>query len=156
LQVLEIYNSFIVRYPSLEALSRASIEDLHQILYSLGLKWRIDRLYEMVQVLNAKFQMQIPRDKNDLLSLPGVNEYIANAVRCFSFGIAEPLVDTNTIRIIGRLFALEVKPSSRRNKNIQEFISKNYYLLKISGAYNYALLDLADKVCVKKNSPELL
>jgi len=95
----------------------------------------------------------VPCDKADLLSLPGVSEYIAGAVRCFAWNQPEPLIDTNTVRVAGRLFGLETKDSSRRNRRFRELIAA---LVDPDEprAYNYAMLDLADQVCMKKRPPE--
>lgn len=77
----------------------------------------------MVKVLNDRFEGQIPYKKADLMSLPGVSEYIASAVRCFAWNLPEPILDTNTVRVAGRLFGLEIKDSSRRNRQYRDLIS---------------------------------
>lgn len=154
-QVLPIYEQFIQTYPNLDSLTKATKEDLQIVLYSLGLRWRIDLICEMVKVLNNCFSGQIPKVKKDLLSLPGVSEYIANSTRCFAWNLPEPIVDTNTVRIIGRLFGLEIKDSSRRNRQFNKLLSA---LVDPDEPrkYNYALLDLADKVCMKRQPPNCL
>jgi A/G-specific adenine glycosylase len=154
-QVLPIYEDFIQNYPNVVELSKATKEDLHDSLYSLGLRWRIDLIYAMARVLNEDFNGQIPMSKEDLLSLPGISEYIAGAVRCFAWNLPEPILDTNTVRVIGRMFGLEIKDSSRRNRQFRDLIAA---LVDPDEprAYNYALLDLADKVCMKKQLPDCL
>jgi len=152
-QVVPIYEHFVEQYPKVLVLAQVNKEDLHQVLYSLGLCWRIDLIHEMAVRLVDRFSGQVPREKADLLSLPGVSEYIAGAVRCFAWNLPEPLMDTNTVRVAGRLFGLEIKDSSRRNRRFRELITA----LVAPGeprAYNYALLDLAEQVCMKKRPPE--
>ncbi len=83
-QVVPVYEQLIQTYPDIENLLQATNEDLHTILYSLGLNWRINRIFEMGKNLKAHFDGIIPMDKADLLTLSGVSEYIAGAVRCFS------------------------------------------------------------------------
>jgi len=151
-QVVPVYERFIARYPDVPALARATREELHDALYSLGLRWRIDLIQAMAAELMTHFDGQIPREKAELLSLPGVSEYIAGAVRCFAWNLPEPLIDTNTVRVVGRLFGLEVRDSSRRNRRFRKLITA---LVDPDEprAYNYALLDLADQVCMKKRPP---
>jgi len=153
LQVAPVYERFIQSYPDLFTLAKATKKDLHKALYSLGLRWRTDLIYEMVTELVERFDGQIPGEKADLLSLPGVSDYVASATRCFAWNFPEPLVDTNTVRIVGRLFGLEIKDSSRRNRRFRELIAA---LVEPDNprAYNYALLDLADQICIKKRQPE--
>ena len=152
-QVVPVYEQFIARYPDVPALARASREELHDALYSLGLRWRIDLIQAMAAQLMTHFEGQIPREKADLLSLPGVSEYIAGAVRCFAWNLPEPLMDTNTVRVVGRLFGLEIRDSSRRNRRFRELIAALVDPDR-PRVYNYALLDLADQVCMKKRPPE--
>jgi len=152
-QVVRVYERFIARYPDINALGCATRADLHEILYSLGLQWRIDLIHTMTQALVQHHHGQIPRDKDALMSLPGVSEYVASAVRCFAWGFPEALIDTNTVRVAGRLFGLEVKDSSRRNRTFRELLAS----LVDQGdprAFNYALLDLADEICTKRRAPQ--
>jgi len=151
-QVAPVYERFIERYPDMPELARATKEELHDALYSLGLHWRIDLIHEMAADLMTRFDGQVPHEKVALLSLPGVSEYIAGAVRCFAWNQPEPLIDTNTVRVVGRLFGLEIKDSSRRNRQfrglIMALVDPNE-----PRAYNYALLDLAEQACMKKRPP---
>jgi len=152
-QVISVYEQFVQSYPDLLTLAKATKKDLHNALYSLGLRWRTDLIYEMVTELVERFDGQLPAEKADLLSLSGVSDYVASATRCFAWNFPEPLVDTNTVRIVGRLFGLEIKDSSRRNRRFRELITD---LVDPDNprAYSYALLDLADQVCVKKGQPK--
>jgi len=152
-QVVPIYAKFVESYQDVSTLAQARKKDLHRMLYSLGLRWRIDLIHAMSVKLTRQLGGRIPRKKVDLLSLPGVSEYIASAVRCFAWNESEPLIDTNTVRVVGRVFGLEVKDSSRRNRLFRELIE---FLVDPNEprAYNYALLDLADQVCMKKRAPE--
>ncbi|RMD63654.1 DNA-binding protein [Candidatus Parcubacteria bacterium] len=151
-QVVPVYEAFISRYPDFASLAQANRDDLHQALYSLGLRWRVDLLYEMVQEIFRHCKGEIPRARNDLLALPGVSQYMAGAVRCFAWNEPEVLMDTNTVRIVGRLLGWEVKDSSRRSKRFRQALE---LLLdpQQPRAFNYALLDLAHLVCLKRQPP---
>lgn len=152
-QVLPVYCRFIRRYADVRELAGAAKAELHELLYSLGLRWRTDLMWDMATELVMRFDGRIPRDKSALISLPGVSDYIASAVRCFAWGFPEPLIDTNTVRVVGRLFGLETRDSSRRNRRFRQLIGA---LVDPSDprAYNYSLLDLGEEVCVKKRDPD--
>jgi len=151
-QVVPLYNQLIRSYPDISALILASKDSLQQLLYSLGLRWRIDLLYDMAQEIRTRFDSEIPQNRDDLLSLPGISEYIASAVRCFAWNQPEILVDTNTVRIIGRYMNWPVKDSSRRDPRfrqaLQMMVDPNEPRVT-----NYALLDLAHLICLKRKSP---
>lgn len=152
-QVLPVYERFVTLFSDVAALVRASREEIHEVMGPLGLHWRIDLVADMAAALSEQFGGRVPSDRNALLSLPGVSDYIASAVRCFAFGLPDPLVDTNTVRVVGRVFGLHVKPSSRRNRRFRELIGA---LLdrERPADYNYALLDLAHLVCLSRRPPE--
>lgn len=152
MQVVPVYEAFIRLYPDLRTFSKATYPELHSVLYPLGLHWRIQLIYEMGQQLASRFEMQVPQEKSDLLSLPGVSEYIAGAVRCFAWNLPEPLMDTNTVRITGRIFGLEIKDSSRRNAKFRALLST---LLNPENprSFNYAMLVHAHLICMKKQEP---
>ncbi|SRR5579875_1449035 len=152
-QVIPVYERFIRRYPNVASLAQTCKEDLHALLSSLGLRWRIDLVKAMAADLIDHFGGKVPEDRRDLLSLPGVSEYIASAVRCFTWNLPEPILDTNSVRVIGRLFGLSIKDSSRRNRQFRELIAA-LLDLKEPRQYNYALLDLADRICTKKKLPQ--
>jgi len=152
-QVVPVYINFVGQYPNVEALAAAKREELNQALYSLGLQWRIDLIHDMAHDLVSRFGSQVPGAKDDLLSLPGVSDYIASAVRCFAFDLPDAIVDTNTVRVVGRLFGIETKDSSRRNTKFRALITALVDPQR-PRAYNYALLDLAAQVCTKRFTPQ--
>jgi A/G-specific adenine glycosylase len=151
-QVAPVYQEFIRRYPDIQTLAGADKEALRLDLYSVGLRWRVDLLHEMVQTIMKNHGGKIPRDRNTLLALPGVSQYVAGAVRCFAWNEPEALMDTNTVRVTGRLLGWEVKDSSRRSKRFRQALEA---LLDPAQprAFNYALLDLAHLVCLKRQVP---
>lgn len=110
-------------------------------------------MHQMAEEINERFAGKIPQTREELLSLPGLSEYIVSAVRCFAWNKTEVLIDTNTVRVSGRLFGLKIKDSSRRNPRFREIIEK-LVPTKNSKAYNYALLDLAALVCISGPTPE--
>jgi len=152
-QVLPVYERFVARYPDVSTLARTKRKTLRNILYPLGLHWRIDLVHDMTKDLIVHFNGRVPQEKDALLSLPGVSDYIASAVCCFAWNQKQPLIDTNTVRVIGRLFGLETKDSSRRNRRFRDLITA---LVDPDEprTYNYALLDLAERVCMKKRVPD--
>ena len=152
-QVLPVYSRFVERYPDTGSLARASVEDLYRELSSLGLRWRIALIHDLAAEIRDRFNGRIPTEKDALLSLPGVSDYIASSVRCFAWNFPEPLIDTNTVRVVGRLFGLEIRDSSRRNPRFKKLIAA-LVDPKYPRDYNYALLDLAHLVCHRRRPPE--
>jgi len=149
-QVAGIYSKFIQKYPDIRSLAVANSAELIDILYPLGLHWRIELMHKMAIEIVAKYKGVIPTEKEELLALPGVGEYIASALRCFSLGHPEPLLDTNTVRIIGRYFGKKITESSRRSKNFKKICSA---IIDQSNPreFNYAMIDFGALICKSKD-----
>jgi A/G-specific adenine glycosylase len=114
------------------------------VLGSLGLNWRINNILSVARVLVEQFEGKVPASREELLKLPGVGDYGANAVLCFGFGKPSILMDTNTERIVSRVIGHG--QGSRRWQLRLDL----YRLAGSTGAdaeFNYALLDLGAMVC---------
>ena len=116
-QVVPLYKEFIGNFPSINSVAVANFKNIREILASAGLFWRIELIHKMAKQIHTEFNGRIPFKKLDLLSLPGVGEYIASAVRCFAWGCPEIIADTNTVRITGRIFGVEVMMVPGETKN---------------------------------------
>jgi A/G-specific adenine glycosylase len=130
----------------------ASEDAARMVMSSLGLRWRIDNVVRVAHVLVDRYGGQVPSTRSELLALPGVGDYVANAVLCFGFGKPSVLMDTNTARIVSR-----VSGHGRMGHTWQLRLDL-YRLAGRSGAdaeFNYALLDLGALVC-RASSPRCL
>jgi len=112
---------------------------------------RVVLLKEIGHILVTKFNGEVPDSQSDLLSLPGVGLYIANAVLCFAYGKDFPIVDTNVIRVFGRVFNFQSR--RRRPKDDLElwiFVGKFIPHGKCRD-FNLAIIDLAHLLCIPNN-----
>jgi A/G-specific adenine glycosylase len=151
-QVLPVYVSFMSRFPDPLALVAATRREIRRELGPLGLQWRIELFCEMATELKVRHSGTVPLDKPSLLSLPGVGEYVASAVQCFSLDLPVPLIDTNTVRVCSRVLGLERKDSSRRSCLYRDTLSA---LLdpEEPRSFNLAMLDLAAELCTAARAP---
>jgi A/G-specific adenine glycosylase len=145
-QVVPTYRSFIERYPDPSTLATGTTEEIAQVLFSLGLSWRVPAFQQIAHILVDQYRGVVPSDYDTLLTLPGIGDYVASAICCFAFGQSVIIVDTNTVRVAGRLFGLPTHAESRRRKPVRALLQS---LLdeQQPQAYNYAMLDLAALIC---------
>ena len=145
-QVLPVYVRFIEEFPTLDDLSNAELDLVTHILQPIGLRWRTTLLVKAVKLMVSKHAGKIPSKMTDLKSLPGVSDYIASAISCFGYGNPEVLLDTNIVRVLGRLFNQKVTDSSRRSarfsKLANELLDRTH-----PKEFNYAMIDLAALIC---------
>ncbi len=145
-QVVPVYLAFRERYPTLEAFARASASELQSILRPLGLNWRIRNFVDLAESIRAKGWKRLPCVREELLGLPGVGEYVADAVLCFACREPAALIDTNICRVVCRIEGLPLYQESRRNKNVRAAIRALADASRCRD-YHYALIDFAERVC---------
>jgi A/G-specific adenine glycosylase len=152
-QVAEIYMEFIRRYPSPEALLRASEEEVRELIKPLGIEHqRSKHLIALAREIVRRFGGQVPCDKERLKELPGVGDYIASEVLLVACGQPEPLLDRNMIRVVERVF--EVKSSKKRPHTDEALwrFAKTIVPADPEQAkkFNYGVLDFARKICTAR------
>ena len=145
-QVVPVYERFLELFPSVPALARADEDEVANVLFPLGLAWRVAAFRAAAQRIEAVHDGEVPDDRAALLALPGVGDYVADAVRCFAFGEAVALVDTNTVRLSGRFLGFPHAGDVRRLGAVRRAIAA---LVGGDGSksLNLAMIDHAALVC---------
>ena len=117
----------------------------------LGLAWRVETFVRACSELVQEHADSVPGEATTLEKLPGIGHYVAHAVICFGFGERAHLVDTNTIRVAGRVSGTDLDPSRHRTRAVRQAVAS----LGPDGSApdaddNFALLDLAALVCTPR------
>jgi len=149
-QVIQVYQLFLQRFPSIYALAAATLEELEGIFDMLGLRWRAKKVKDLAKVIVSQHGGRIPSSREELLSLPGVGEYIADAVLCFAYGMDIAVVDANVCRVIGRVFGIEPRGEARRDPRFRQ-IAQQLIPSKRAREFNWAIIDLAALTCTPRN-----
>jgi len=149
-QVLTIYEDFMAKAPNIRTLAAVPANEVKLLLRPLGLSWRVPQFRLMARTVLSDFAGQLPTNRKELLTLPGVGEYVADAVRCLALNTPGPVVDTNTVRVAGRYFGFSFGPESRRRKDVRaavfELVGRRQARLT-----NLAVLDFAAAVCTARS-----
>lgn len=131
------------KYPNPDTLKDAPIEDLENILKSIGLyKTKAKNIKNLSQILHDKFNSEIPSERSDLESLPGVGRKTANVVLANAFGKNVIAVDTHVNRVSKRLGIAKESDNilEVENKIVKYFknndLSKLHHQLIFFGRYH--------------------
>lgn len=89
------YRSFIDRFPDVQTLAAAPLQDALEAWQGLGYNRRAKHLRQAAMDIVERFDGVVPRDEAALRSLPGVGPYTAAAVRAFAFDMPSVVMDTN-------------------------------------------------------------
>jgi A/G-specific adenine glycosylase len=148
-QVVPVYIDFVKKFPDLQALSSSNEIQLEKFMKRLGLFWRTELLMEMVSKISVEYNGIIPSNKEQLLSLPGIGDYIADALIVFAYGGKGVVVDSNVVRLVSRFFGINYKGEMRRNRDFKNFCQKLAQGIssKDIKKFNWALIDHPGKIC---------
>jgi A/G-specific adenine glycosylase len=114
-RVLEKFEPFLQRFPTVGALAAASEHDVLAAWSGLGYYRRARLLHACSKAIVRGFGGKVPRDVESLQLLPGIGRYTAGAIASIVFNKPEPIVDGNVCRVLQRL---DAKPGSASDKAV--------------------------------------
>jgi len=147
--VLPYYQSFLARFPTLEALAAAAGEDVLAAWSGLGYYQRARNLQKGALRIVEHHGGRFPRTLEGALDLPGVGLYTASAVLSIAHGVVLPVVDGNVRRVLARLLALRGPKWARE----APFYNVAHELIDPAapGDWNQAVMELGATVCTPRN-----
>lgn len=142
--VIPVYEKFIRLYPAPENLARATVEEIEEVIFPLGLRWRAPLLQALARRIVETGS--IPTRYEDLIGLPGVGPYVAAAWLSFHNSTRGVIVDSNIVRWICRMIDRTCDAETRRKKWLKDLAD---LLTPDSNVreYNYAVLDFTMTIC---------
>ncbi|HXH11626.1 MAG TPA: A/G-specific adenine glycosylase [Alphaproteobacteria bacterium] len=149
-RVIPKYEEFLRKYPTLEALAKAPVDEVKRTWYPLGYNIRPIRLHSIAREAVEKYGGKIPDDPDTLQSLKGIGRYTAGAVLSFAYGRAAPILDTNVRRVLHRVF---IGQGDARGHRVQrELWELSEALIPAGKAYdfNQALMDFGATMCTAR------
>lgn len=145
------YARFLERFPSVEALARAPLDEVLGSWSGLGYYRRARLLHRGAMHVAEVHGGRVPGDVEAIRAIPGVGAYTTGAIASQAFGLEAPLVDGNVARVLSRLFLVEQDP--RRGEGHARVWSLAGELVRgpDPAALNNALMELGALVCVPKS-----
>lgn len=143
--VARVYPSFLNQYPSLVALRESNRAELEASIEPLGFqRMRTEALTEIAADYDT-----LPQQRDDLLNLPRVGDYVADATLCFACERPLPIVDRNVVRTYKRVFEPTFPESPfERRAFAKRMVPDDGREARL---YNLSLLDFGALVCQKRN-----
>ena len=140
-RVLSAYPRFLHRFPTLRALSRASLAEVLREWSGLGYNRRARDLHRIARLRNSR----LPTTVAGLDALPGIGPYTASAVACFAFGEVTAFADTNIRRVLGRALLGRTATDHEAVALDAEFGSR-----REGARWHHALMDIGATICVAR------
>lgn len=151
-RVLPAWHAWMSTWPSPAALATATPADAIRMWANLGYPRRALRLHQSAQIIATKFDNRVPQTFSQLIELPGIGEYTANAILAFAFDQPTLVVDVNVRRVISRAWLGQAHPanslSAVERVFAQSLIPKN---LRRAPVWAAASMELGALICTAKN-----
>lgn len=148
--VIPYWARFLARFPDVESLARAEIDDVYAVWTGLGYYSRARNLKSAALSIVADHGGRLPDTAEGLLRLSGIGRYTAGAVASIAFEREEPLVDGNVVRVFSRLE--NIREDTAEKAVVERFWTLASELVRgpRPGDLNQALMELGATLCTPK------
>jgi A/G-specific adenine glycosylase len=144
--VIEYYDRFLERFPDVQSLAAADVDEVLAAWSGLGYYRRARAMHEAAREVVERHGGRFPSDPEALLQLPGIGRYTAGAISSICFDLAEPVLDGNVRRVLSRLTASPA-PNDRELWETAAELAKG----KSPGDLNQAVMELGAVICTPRN-----
>lgn len=148
--VIPYFERWMQRFPSIEALASASLQQVLKAWEGLGYYGRARNLHKAARVVMQDYDGQLPRETSQLRQLPGIGRYSAAAIASMAFDQNEPTLDGNIRRVLARYFNVAEDARSSEGERRLWKLAGEHLPEGHAGEYNQALMDLGASVCTPK------
>ena len=144
------FQRFLERWPTLESLAQAELDDVLHAWQGLGYYARARNLHACAKLLLAEHGGRFPTDEKALRALPGIGRYTAAAIATIAYDRPATVVDGNVERVIARLRAVET-PLPAAKPKLYALAAELTPEIR-PGDYAQALMDLGAGVCTPRKT----
>ena len=147
--VIPYYERFLRRFPTVQALARANLDDVLALWQGLGYYARARNLHEAARIVVQKHGGELPQECEALRDLPGIGAYTSAALASIAFGQDVPAIDANVVRVLCRLFDYAGDPRKAAGKRALRRHAEALLPQGWAGDYNQAMMELGATLCTK-------
>jgi A/G-specific adenine glycosylase len=154
--VIAYFEKWMKLFPDIPTLAKADEQAVLNAWEGLGYYSRARNIHKAAKIVTERFSGELPRNLEDLRSLPGIGRYTVGAIASMAFKMDEPTLDGNLRRVFSRVFDVaEFADSPRGEKILWDLAAENLPSGQASD-YNQALMDIGATICLPKNPRCLL
>ena len=150
-QGLPYFLNFKQKYPTVKHLADAPEDEVMKLWQGLGYYSRARNLHETAKNIQANYNGSFPSAFDGLKKLKGVGDYTAAAIASFAFGEKKAVVDGNVIRVLARVFGIDLAADTTEGKKKFAVLAQQLIDEKAPGPYNQAIMDFGAVVCSPQN-----
>ena len=151
--VLDYYRRFLAQLPDVAALAAVEEDRLMKLWQGLGYYNRARNLQKAACRIMEEYGGVFPHTYEAIRALPGIGDYTAGAISSIAFGIPEPAVDGNVLRVVARITGDDGDIMRPDTKTRMGAALKRVMPVDAPGDFNQALMELGATVCLPNGAP---
>ena len=149
--VKEYYSRWLEKFPTIEKLAAASLDEVLKAWEGLGYYTRARNVHKLAKIIVNDHQSQFLNTAEALQTLPGIGRYTAAAIASIAFDERVAVLDGNVIRILARLLDLPDEINQPKVQTKLWDVAESLLPKKRCGDYNQAIMDLGRTICTPRN-----
>lgn len=149
--VVRYYERFLEKFPTVESLAAARIDEVLLLWSGLGYYSRARNLHRAARQMVSQHAGEFPKHHEAALALPGIGHYTAAAILSIAYGVPLAVLDGNVARVLARLGA--IRGDLRQPSRWRALTGTAQQLLapEAAGDWNQALMELGEVICTPRN-----
>lgn len=148
--VIPYYQRFMEKFPTVEKLASAPIDEVLHLWTGLGYYARARHMHRAAQLICQQHQGQLPRDHAQLHTLPGIGRSTASAILALSWNDPHPILDGNVKRVLTRVYAIHGYPSDAKiETQLWQLAQRCTPSVRVAD-YTQAIMDLGATLCTRR------
>lgn len=144
--VIPYYERFLDWFPTIADLAQAPEEKLLKAWEGLGYYSRVRNMQKAAKQIMEDHGGVFPSSYEAISKLKGIGPYTAGAIASIAFGLPEPAVDGNVMRVLARLFEVDYDIGVPTNRKIFQAMMEVLIDPERPGDFNQALMDLGSDI----------
>ena len=140
--VIPYFQRFMDAFPTIKDLATADTEYLLKMWEGLGYYSRARNMQVAAQQIMEEYKGEFPSNIQSILTLKGIGPYTGGAIASIAFGLPEPAIDGNLMRVTSRLFEIDADIAKASNRKIFDAILRELIDPERPGDFNQALMDI--------------
>ena len=144
--VIPYYERFLDWFPTIEDLANAPEEKLLKAWEGLGYYSRVRNMQKAAQQMMENHGGVFPSSYEEISKLKGIGPYTSGAIASIAFGLPEPAVDGNVMRVLARLFEVDYDIGIPANRKVFQAMMEILIDPDCPGDFNQALMDLGSDI----------
>jgi len=140
------YEALFRRYPSIQSLANASVREIEKLIKPVGFyRIKARRIKQVSKIILERYSGVPPKNREELLKLPGVGDKTADIVLSFGYNLPEIAIDTHVETVVKRLGIADEEDGYKEIKRKLEGITP----IEKRSILNIIFVSLGKEICRK-------